>query len=236
LTVIAVTWNFLITSIIIFFGTIIGFGMALKKISRLNFVIITVFYALSVVITLFVLSLNISLVYKFINQYIPGIVGILGLLILLAGIFTIKNWRNNKKITYVNNPAFIIPVIGGILGIISVYSLLIGPNPENTFEINLIIFLGLLFTISIGFGVSKFLKRLNKPYPIIISNFMVLVGFYFIIFAAFIPNIATLSAVNMDPLYLRSTNYLVFLLLAVIGIFLCGVFMQNLKMQKNTLL
>jgi predicted transporter len=236
LTVIAVTWNFLITSIIIFFGTIIGFGMALKKISRLNFVIITVFYALSVVITLFVLSLNISLVYKFINQYIPGIVGILGLLILFAGIFTIKNWRNNKKITYVNNPAFIIPVIGGILGIISVYSLLIGPNPENTVLINLIIFLGLLFTISIGFGVSKFLKRLNKPYPIIISNFMVLVGFYFIIFAAFIPNIATLSAVNMDPLYLRSTDYLVFLLLAVIGIFLCGVFMQNLKMQKNTLL
>ncbi|UTB34004.1 MAG: hypothetical protein NKF70_07415 [Methanobacterium sp. ERen5] len=55
-------------------------------------------------------------------------------------------------------------------------------------------------------------------------------------FAAFIPNIATLSNLHMNPLYLRSTDYVVFLVIAVAGIFLCGVFIQSMRMQKETML
>ncbi len=176
-----------------------------------------------------------SIVYKPINQYIAEIIGILGLFIILAGILTIKNWKGNKQITYLNNPAFMVSTVGGIIGVVSVYTLLIGPTPENSVVIALIIILGFLVTIFIAFGFSKFLKKLEKPYPVIISNFMILVGFYFVMFAAFIPNIATVANVKMDPLYLRSSNYVVFLVIAVIGIFLCGVFVQNIRTQNKIL-
>lgn len=210
--------------------------MALKKMARLNFVLITVTYALSIFVVLFLLTHTISMIYKPINQYIAEIIGILGLLILLAGIFTIKKWKGNRKITYMNNPAFIVPIFGGIIGVVSVYTLLIGTTPKNPSGITVPISLGLLVTIFVSYGFSKFLKELEKPYPLIISNFMILVGFYFIMFAAFIPNIAALANVHMDPLYLRSSNYVVFLVVAVIGIFLCGVFAQNMRNQDETML
>lgn len=210
--------------------------MALKKTSRVNFALITVLYTISILVILSILTPVISMVYKPINQYIAEVIGILGLIILMAGIFTIKNWKRNKKITYLNSPAFMVPIFGGIVGVIAVYTLLIGPTPENTLEITVPISLGFLLTIFIAFGFSKFLKKLEKPYSIIISNFMVLVGFYFMMFAAFIPNIATLANVHMEPLYLRSSNYVVFLVIAVIGIFLCGVFAQNMRTQNKTML
>ncbi len=179
---------------------------------------------------------NLYLLYNPINHYISEIIGILGFLTVLAGIFTIKNWKISKKITYRNNPAFIVPIIGGIIGILSVYTLLLGPNPENTFEMTIILFLGLLITIFIAFRFSKFLKKLEKPYPLIISNFMVLVGFYFIMFAAFIPNIGTLTTTNSNSLYINQSNYVIFLVIAVVGIFLCGVFIQNLRTQNKNML
>jgi len=233
---ISVTWSFLIISIVIFFGSIIGLGMALKKVSRLNFGLITILYVVSIAMILSVLTQIISMVYEPINQYIAEIIGILGLFILLAGIITIKNWKCNKQITYRNNHAFIVSIFGNIIGAVSVYALLIGPNPEKPVEITVLICLGFLITIFVAFSFSKFLKKLEKPYPIIVSNFMILVGFYFMMFAAFIPNIATLANVHMDPLYLRSSNYVVFLVIALMGIFLCGVFTQNIRTQRKTML
>jgi predicted transporter len=236
MTFISVTWSFLIITIIILFGTMNGLGIALKKISKLNFAFITLIYAIVIFVLLFIIGLNNYLSYDFFNHYIAEITGILGLLIFLAGILTIKNWKCNKEITYLNNPAFTVPVIGGTVGVTSVYALLIGPNSGNNIELMLTIFFGLLLIIFIAFGVSKFLKKLEKPYPIIVTNFMVLVGFFFIMFAAFIPNIATLSNLHMNPLYIRSTDYVAFLVIAVAGIFLCGVFIQNMRMQKETML
>jgi predicted transporter len=213
-----------------------GVGIALKKISKPNFALITLIYAIIIFVLLFITGLINYLSYDFFNHYIAEITGILGLLVLLAGILTIKNWKGNKEITYLNNPAFTVPVICGTVGVTSVYTLIIGPNSGNNIELMLAIFLGLLVVSFISFGVSKFLKKLEKPYPIIVTNFMVLVGFFFIMFAAFVPNIATLSNLHMNPLYLRSTDYVVFLVIAVAGIFLCGVFIQSMRTQKETML
>lgn len=213
-----------------------GMGISLKKVNKLNFALITFVYAIIIFMLLFVISFSKSLLYGILNQYIAEIVGILGLFALLAGIFTIKNWKSNKEITYLNNFAYIAPVICGVVGVISAYSLLIGPNSQYNIELMLIIFFGILITNLVAFCFSKYLKKLEKPYPIIVSNFMVLVGFFFIMFAAFIPNLATLSNMHMSPLYLKSTDYVFFLVLAVVGIFLCGVFIQNMQMQKKTML
>lgn len=213
-----------------------GMGISLKKVNKLNFALITFVYAIIIFMLLFVISFSKSLLYGILNQYIAEIVGILGLFALLAGIFTIKNWKSNKEITYLNNFAYIAPVICGVVGVISAYSLLIGPNSQYNIELMLIIFFGILITNLVAFSFSKYLKKLEKPYPIIVSNFMVLVGFFFIMFAAFIPNLATLSNMHMSPLYLKSTDYVFFLVLAVVGIFLCGVFIQNMRMQKKTVL
>ncbi|UTB34003.1 MAG: DUF2162 family putative transporter [Methanobacterium sp. ERen5] len=172
------TWSFLITSIIILFGSMSGVGISLKKISKLNFALITLIYAIVIFVLLFIIGLNNHLSYDFFNHYIAEITGILGLLVLLAGILTIKNWKGNKEITYLNNPAFTVPVIGGTVGVTSVYVLLIGPNSGNNIELMLAIFFGLLIISFIAFGVSKFLNKLEKPYPIIVTNFMVLVGFF----------------------------------------------------------
>ena len=62
---------------------------------------------------------------------------------------------------------------------------------------------------------------------------MILTGFYFIIGATFIPNINTLSPIQMNPLYINSSLSVLFVLIAGIGVFLLGVFIQN-RVSDNT--
>jgi predicted transporter len=159
----------------------------------------------------------------------------MGLLTILSAIVTIKIWKNQRKSTHRFFMSLISSMICCVIGIISVSILLINSGLPSI-ESDIFLLISLLSIIILSYLASKFLKRAEKPYHLIIANFMILNGIYFIITATFIPNLNTLSSVQMNPLYINSTTSVFFILITGLGVFLFGVFLQNrTSYNKNKL-
>ena len=233
---IALTWEFLLISIILLFGINIGLAIGSSRLSGKNIIIILVILSAITFLILTLVNMYGSTAYSLVNQYISEILGFMGLLTLLSAILTIKNSKNQKKSSHI----FCIPltssVICCLIGITSVSILLIN-SVSLYIESDIFILLSLSTIVILSYLASKFLKRVEKPYHLILANFMILNGIYFIISATFIPNINTLSSVQMNPLYVNSNISVFFILIAGLGVFLFGVFLQNrTSYNKNKLL
>ena len=63
----------------------------------------------------------------------------------------------------------------------------------------------LVFTIVATYFASNFLIRfINKPYPIVLGNFMFFLGIYFLLSALFLPNITAMIQNPMDGITISS--------------------------------
>ena len=88
--------------------------------------------------------------------------------------------------------------------------------------------IALILAIMGLYSFSKILRHAEMPYPVLLGNFMILNGFYFLISAALIPNIAELSSVQTSALSINSDiSSLIFLIMGLIGIFLIGAYLKG---------
>jgi predicted transporter len=56
---------------------------------------------------------------------------------------------------------------------------------------------------------------------------MILNEFYFLIVALFIPNISTLSTMQMNPLSIISNSSAIFLMLVFLGVLILGIYLRK---------
>ena len=230
-----ITWVFLIISIIILFGINIGLASGLTKLSYKKVILSLMIFCLLIFISIISINEYGSIFYNTLNKFISEILGFIGILTVLTGIFTIKNWKNENKINYLVLISLISSLICCFVGVVSV-SVLLFSDAVLTFGSDISLTLSLLIIITGSHAFSKFLKRAETPFPIILGNFMILTGFYFIIGATFILNLNTLSSIQMNPLYINSSLSVLFVLIAGFGVFFLGVFIQNrVSDNKNKL-
>ena len=227
-----ITWVFLIISIIILFGINIGLALGLTKLSYKKVILYSMIFCVLIFISIILMNEYGSIFYNIIIKFISEILGFIGILTVLTGIFTIKNWKKEKKINYSVPIGLLSSLICCFVGIVCASVLLIS-DKVLTFGSNISLTLSLLIIIMGSHAFSKFLKKAETPFPIILGNFMILTGFYFIIGATFIPNLNTLSSIQMNPLYINSSLSVLFVLIAGFGVFLLGVFIQN-RISDNT--
>ncbi len=233
LDMIELTWQFLIITVILLFGINIGLAIGYTMISRNEILLITLLYSILTVIALTLAKIYINLLYGFINQFIPEILGIIGVLTIVSGIYTIIQWKKNKEGDYpLLSPAFLSSVICGMMGMVSTF-ILLGKGTPFSIELVLVLAGALFLVIMMFYLFSKVLQKAETPYLVVVSNYMILNGFYFFIAATFIPNIGTLSDLQMNPLTLSSSSSLFFLSIAGLGVLLLGVFLQNRKLQRQ---
>ena len=65
---------------------------------------------------------------------------------------------------------------------------------------------------------------MKKPYPVLLGNFMLFVGLYFLASAIVIPNIATVLASKMNPMTIPSVGALIYAFIAVIALLIIGFY------------
>jgi len=221
-----ITWVFLIISIIILFGINTGLGLGLSKLSEKKSFIVSMIFCLLIFLSIILINDYGSVFYNTVNKFISEILGFISILTILSGIMTIKNWKKEKKSDYTSSIGLISSLICCFFGVVSA-SILLTSSKILNIESNILLTITLLIIIIVSHTISKLLKKAETPFPIILGNFMILNGFYFVIGATFIPNLNTLSSVNMNPLYINWSISIFFLLIAGIGVFLVGVFLQN---------
>jgi len=74
---------------------------------------------------------------------------------------------------------------------------------------------------------SNFLRHAERPYPVLLGNFMILNGFFFVIAGLFIPTIEAMATIQTEPLTIDSSSSLIFLIMAGLGVFLIGVYLKR---------
>lgn len=220
-------WECLIISIILLLGINIGLAMGLKQVPKEKVLSISMLYG-AILFTLGVIANYATPLYDVINEYIPLLMGIIGIVIILSGIYTIIDWKRDKGR---NHPFASTATLSSSLccfaGVIFTSILLYKDLEVNFLLISIMIAVPSIVLIMVFYLFSNFLRHAERPYPVILGNFMILNGFYFLIAALFIPSIKSMVSIQTSPLSIGASTNMVFLIMAGAGVFLIGVYLAR---------
>lgn len=221
-------WICVIISLVLLLGINIGLTMGLTRFSRGKVLAISVLYG-AVLLTLSMVVNYTNFLYDITNEYIPYIIGIIGILTVINGIHTIIRWKKEKE-EYgpFASVTTMIPSICCFAGFFFTAILLSNKNTEPDFLL-ISITMAVLFAIIIAilYLFSNFLRYAERPYPVLLGNFMILNGFFFIIAGLFVPTIKSMTTIQTNPLSIDSTSGLIFLIMAGVGVLLVGVYLTR---------
>lgn len=227
-------WECLIISMVALFGINIGLAIGLTEFHKKEAMVVSIAYGLiTLIISTLANFLNNEL-YGVINYYIPAIIGIIGAVTLLIGIYTVNKWRKTKEEHDSSLPAALISSsLCYFTGLGSVAVLLSKDITISFMEFSAVMAVAVILVVMALYSFSKILKHAEKPYPVLLGNFMILNGFYFLINAAFIPNVNEMSSLQTSALSINSDlSSLIFLIMGFAGIFLIGAYLKGEKITN----
>lgn len=221
-------WECIIISLVLLLGLNIGLAMGLNRLSKGKIISLSAIYG-AVLIALTMLVTYTPFLYNIANEIIPYVIGIIGVATLIIGIYTIIKWKRNKnEYSPFASVTMMVPTICSFAGFFFATILLSNKNAEPDFLL-ISITMAVLFAIIIAifYLFSNFLRHAERPYPILLGNFMILEGFFFLIAGLFIPNIKTMTQLQNNPLTIDVSSSLFFLLLVGLGVLLVGVYLTR---------
>ena len=149
---------------------------------------------------------------------------IMAIIMILAGIFTIREYKVFERNTTAATCMAIVAPCPCCFGSIIVSIMLVAPTVGlGLMNLSVIVALALVLTIVVTYFASNYLVRfIDKPYPIVLGNFMFFLGIYFLLSALFLPNITAMIANPMDAISISSPYSLIGALLLVLAIVAIG--------------
>lgn len=222
-------WKVGVLSAVLVFGVKIGLAMGFAGLSRKTAAAIAIGYCLGILLLTKVAEGYSEMLYHVIYDYNFVIFLAMAIVIFYAGFHTINDWKkhqkNHAKATCL---AMIAPCpccFGAVVAAIILVSPLIG---ASSFAIGQYAALSLSITIGLFYALSDIIVRLvKKPYPVLLGNFMLFVGLYFLASAIVLPNISTVLQSPMSPLTLPSSTELIYVSILVVGLVLLGVYLNR---------
>lgn len=221
-------WEGLIISLVTLLGINIGLSMGLTQFSGSKILSLSALYG-AILLALSLIVNYTTFLYDFTNEYIIYVIGIIGVVTIINGIYTIIRWKKEKKENYpLTSLTTMIPSICCFAGFFFTAVLLNNKNAEPDFLL-ITITMAVLFAIiiTIFYLFSNFLRHAERPYPVLLGNFMILNGFFFVIAGLFIPTIEAMATIQTEPLTIDSSSSLIFLIMAGLGVFLIGVYLKR---------
>ena len=217
-------WQLGILSAVLIFGIKLGLATGLANMSRKYLVTVTLGYGLGVLILTEISSFFTKEITDLIYTYNFVFFLIMAAIMILAGIFTIREYKIYEKNTATATCMAIVAPCPCCFGSIIVSIMLVAPTVGlGLMNLSLIVAIALMLTILVTYFASNYLiKFINKPYPIVLGNFMFFLGIYFLLSALFLPNITAMIQNPMDAITISSPYTLIAILIAMVVIIAIG--------------
>lgn len=217
-------WQLGILSAVLIFGIKLGLATGLANMSRKYLVTVTLGYGLGVLILTEISSFFTKEITDLIYTYNFEFFLIMAAIMILAGIFTIREYKIYEKNTATATCMAIVAPCPCCFGSIIVSIMLVAPTVGlGLMNLSLIVAIALMLTILVTYFASNYLiKFINKPYPIVLGNFMFFLGIYFLLSALFLPNITAMIQNPMDAITISSPYTLIAILIAMVVIMAIG--------------
>lgn len=221
-------WQYGILAAVLIFGLKIGLALGFSGIEKKKVLLILVGYGVALTIFSYVLTPYTQQVYTFVYQYTSGIFACIAIVILITGFKTIYDWKvTGKDVGSGTCMAVVAPCpccFGAILASIMLVAPIAGVSSITLgvfSSVALVLVMGITYFLSM-----QIVKRMKQPYPIVLGNFMIFIGLYFVLCLIILPNMAyitTGTSIEIQSIENVSLMIVSVLCLLIVG----GIFARN---------
>ena len=231
----SVLWQFGILAAILVFGIKVGLASGLANLSKKLLAIICIGYGGGVLLISAVASLYAEQLTQAIYSYNSVFYIIMALIMIIAGLITIREWKVHDHNTSTATSLAVIAPCPCCFGSIVASILIVAPTiGVGAFYLSWFAAAALVAIIIIAYFASNIVvKYTSKPYPIILGNFMLLLGAYFLLSAIVIPNIAGSLSKDFSDLTMSSPASIIAIVVMIIVLVAVGIFLN--KRSKSLL-
>ena len=221
---ISILWQVGILSAVLIFGIKLGLATGLANMSKRYLALVSMGYGAGVLILTEIASFYTTQITDLIYTYNFEFFLIMAVIMILAGIFTIREYKVFERNTTAATCMAIVAPCPCCFGSILVSILLVAPTVGlGLMNLSVIVASALVLTIVLTYFASNYLVRfINKPYPIVLGNFMFFLGIYFLLSALFLPNITAMIQNPMDAITIASVDYVSIAIIVILAIMAIG--------------
>ena len=225
----SVLWQVGIFASVLVFGIKIGLASGLANLSKRLFELICILYGGGVVLISAIASLYADQLIEAIYGYNTMFYIIMASIMIIAGLFTIREWKlHDKNTSTATSLAIIAPCpccFGSIIASVLIVAPTIGVSSLNLSWYAAAALVGVM--IVTYFASNTIIRFINKPYPIVLGNFMLLLGAYFLLSAIVIPNIAGVLSKTQTPISIGSPQDILLIILAFAILMVGGIVLNR---------
>ncbi|MBE6511726.1 MAG: transporter [Methanobrevibacter olleyae] len=227
--ILSALWQLGVFAAIILFGTKLGIASGLANLSKRNLALLCLGYGGGIMILSAIASLYASQMTEIINSYNSIIYLIMAVIMIFSGIYTIKEWKKHENNTMRTTRMILVAPCPCYFGSILASIIMAAPTIGlGAFSLSQYVAIAMVLVILIGYFASNVIvKFLKKPYPIVIGNFMLFLGIYFLLSSILIPNIIQAFNQSMRFLTIPSLSSLALTFLIAIGIVIMGIMISR---------
>ena len=221
---ISILWQLGILSAVLIFGIKLGLATGLANMSKRYLALVSIGYGAGVLILTEIASFYTTQITDLIYTYNFEFFLIMAVIMILAGIFTIREYKVFERNTTAATCMAIVAPCPCCFGSILVSILLVAPTVGlGLMNLSVIVASALVLTIVLTYFASNYLVRfINKPYPIVLGNFMFFLGIYFLLSALFLPNITAMIQNPMDAITIAAVEYISISIIIILAIMAIG--------------
>ena len=233
--IMSVLWQFGIFASVVIFGIKIGLASGLADLSKKLFAGICISYGAGIIIISYIASFFTDQLVQAIYGYNTMFYIIMASIMIIAGLFTIREWKiHDKNTSTATSLAIIAPCpccFGSIIASVLIVAPTIGISSLNLSWYAAAALVAVM--IVTYFASNTIIKFIDKPYPVVLGNFMLFLGAYFLLSAIVIPNIAAALTKTSLSITIASPQDILMIIIAF-AILLFGGMVLN-KRGRNIL-
>ena len=172
--IMSVLWQFGIFASVVIFGIKIGLASGLADLSKKLFAGICISYGAGIIIISYIASFFTDQLVQAIYGYNTMFYIIMASIMIIAGLFTIREWKIHDKNTSTATSLAIIAPCPCCFGSIVASVLIVAPSINiATFDLSCYAAVALVGVMIVTYFASNtIIKFIDKPYPVVLGNFM----------------------------------------------------------------
>lgn len=227
--ILSALWQLGVFAAVILFGTKLGIASGLANLSKRNLALLCLAYGGGIMLLSAIASLYTSQMTEIINSYNSIIYLIMAIIMIFSGIYTIKEWKKHENNTMRTTRMILVAPCPCYFGSILANIIMAAPTIGlGAFSLSQYVAIAMVLVILLGYFASNLIvKFLKKPYPIVIGNFMLFLGIYFLLSSILIPNIIQAFNQSMRFMTIPSLTSLALTFLLAIGIAIMGIMISR---------
>ncbi|WP_323735914.1 DUF2162 domain-containing protein [Methanosphaera sp. ISO3-F5] len=210
---------------VLVYGVNIGLSIGLANLSKKVITCICILYGGSIFLLGSIVTKYSGAIIEFMNANNTFTNLLLGCLLIMAGLLTIREWRKHDNNTIIS--ILLSTIVPYACFMISL--MFLNASLATTIDLNSLTTKGymaalLIIIILVTYFLSKHSKINKKPYQIVLGNYMITIGAYYIVSTLISPNMMTMRNSKLAAITIDSPINLILFIIAFIIMIIIGIY------------